>query len=756
MQQCGVPIPPSPLSTPTFLPVVTREGRSLASRGLSLSGGAGRSAGVTATAADGWKGRLPSPLVLLPRSSRCQARRRRRRNGRTSSLLLHPPAPERALLASPSSDPSPRGLGTSSGSAQGGAGAGLLLGCRVSMSDNQSWNSSGSEEDPETESGPPVERCGVLSKWTNYIHGWQDRWVVLKNNTLSYYKSEDETEYGCRGSICLSKAVITPHDFDECRFDISVNDSVWYLRAQDPDHRQQWIDAIEQHKTESGYGSESSLRRHGSMVSLVSGASGYSATSTSSFKKGHSLREKLAEMETFRDILCRQVDTLQKFFDACADAVSKDELQRDKVVEDDEDDFPTTRSDGDFLHNTNGNKEKLFPHVTPKGINGIDFKGEAITFKATTAGILATLSHCIELMVKREDSWQKRLDKETEKKRRAEEGYKNAMIELKKKSHFGGPDYEEGPNSLINEEEFFDAVEAALDRQDKIEEQSQSEKVRLHWPTSLPSGDAFSSVGTHRFVQKPYSRSSSMSSIDLVSASDDVHRFSSQVEEMVQNHMTYSLQDVGGDANWQLVVEEGEMKVYRREVEENGIVLDPLKATHAVKGVTGHEVCNYFWNVDVRNDWETTIENFHVVETLADNAIIVYQTHKRVWPASQRDVLYLSAIRKIPAKTENDPETWIVCNFSVDHDSAPLNNRCVRAKINIAMICQTLVSPPEGNHEISRDNILCKITYVANVNPGGWAPASVLRAVAKREYPKFLKRFTSYVQEKTAGKPILF
>ncbi|RMC16430.1 hypothetical protein DUI87_06759 [Hirundo rustica rustica] len=547
--------------------------------------------------------------------------------------------------------------------------------------------------------------------------------------------------------------------------------------------------------TESGYGSESSLRRHGSMVSLVSGASGYSATSTSSFKKGHSLREKLAEMETFRDILCRQVDTLQKYFDACADAVSKDELQRDKVVEDDEDDFPTVRPDGDFVHNSNSSKEKptgfnsvspkeeavrellshldahkylgsdgihprmmmeladelakplsiiyhqswltgevpddwklanvtpihqkggkedpVFPHVTPKGINGIDFKGEAITFKATTAGILATLSHCIELMVKREESWQKRLDKETEKRRRIEEAYKNAVTELKKKSHFGGPDYEEGPNSLINEEEFFDAVEAALDRQDKMEEQSQSEKVRLHWPTSLPSGDAYSAVGTHRFVQTPYSRSSSMSSIDLVSASDDVHRFSAQVEEMVQNHMTYSLQDVGGDANWQLVVEEGEMKVYRREVEENGIVLDPLKATHAVKGVTGHEVCHYFWNVDVRNDWETTIENFHVVENLADNAIIIYQTHK-------------------------------------------LNNRCVRAKINIAMICQTLVSPPEGNKEISRDNILCKITYVANVNPGGWAPASVLRAVAKREYPKFLKRFTSYVQEKTAGKPILF
>ncbi|XP_077417142.1 ceramide transfer protein-like isoform X2 [Vanacampus margaritifer] len=591
-------------------------------------------------------------------------------------------------------------------------------------------SASGSDEDVEPESAQPVEFGGVLSKWTNYIHGWQDRWVVLKNNTLSYYKSEDEREYGCRGSLCLSKAVITPHEFDECRFDISVNDSVWYLRAEDPEHRLQWIESIELHKAESGYGSESSLRRHGSMLSLTSAASALSATSTSSFKKGHRLCEKLAEMETFRDILCRQVDTLQKYFDSCADAVSKDEFHRDRV-EEDEDDFPAaSRPDGECCYNNNGSKEKLFAPASPKGMNGIDFKGEAITFKATTAGILSTLSHCIELMVKREDSWQKRLEKELEKRRRVEDAYKSAVHELKKKSHYGGPDYEEGPNSLINEDEFFDAVEAALDRQDKIEEQCQSEKVRIPRLTPVPPGDVYSSIGTHRFATK--------------------------VEEMVQNHMTYSLQDMGGDANWQLVIEEGEMKVYRREVEENGIVLDPLKATHAVKGVTGHEVCHYFWDTAVRMDWETTIENFNVVETLSDNAIIVYQTHKRVWPASQRDVLYLSAIRKILATNENDPDTWLVCNFSVDHENAAPSNRCVRAKINVAMICQTLVSPPEGDKEISRDNILCKITYVANVNPGGWAPASVLRAVAKREYPKFLKRFTSYVQEKTSGKPILF
>ncbi|XP_051525495.1 ceramide transfer protein isoform X2 [Myxocyprinus asiaticus] len=622
-------------------------------------------------------------------------------------------------------------------------------------------SSSGSDEDLDPESELLDELGGTLSKWTNYIHGWQDRLVVLKGNILSYYRSADEKEYGCRGSICLSKAVITPHEFDECRFDISVNDSIWYLRAEHPSLRQQWIDTIELHKAESGYGSGSSLRRHGSLLSLTSATSGLSTTSTSSFKKGYSLREKLAEMETFRDILCRQMDTLQNYFDNCADTESKDELHRDKeadvfpAVSDEEADFPTLRPDGDYLLNNNSSKEKLCPMDSLKGPIGIDFKGEAITFKATTAGILSTLSHCIDILVKREESWQRRLDKEIERRRQAEDAYKAALTDLKKKPHFGGPDYEEGPNSLINEEEFFDAVEAALDKHDQIEEQSQAEKSRISQHISL-TPDTYSSISTPKYLTKPLSHTSSSSSIDLISASDDVHRFSAQVEEMVHSHMTYSLQDVGGDANWQLVVEEGDMKVYRREVEENGIVLDPLKATHAVRGVTGHEVCHYFWDTTFRNDWETTVESFKVVEMLSDKAVIIHQTHKRVWPASQRDVLYVSVIRKILSTNENDPDTWLVCNFSVDHDSYPPSSRCIRAKINVAMICQTLISPPEGDKEITRDNILCKITYVANVNPGGWAPASVLRAIAKREYPKFLKRFTTYVQEKTSGEAVHF
>lgn len=39
--------------------------------------------------------------------------------------------------------------------------------------------------------------------------------------------------------------------------------------------------------------------------------------------------------------------------------------------------------------------------------------------------------------------------------------------QLRKQRVYGSPEYEEGPQSAIKEEEFFDAVETALDRQEK-------------------------------------------------------------------------------------------------------------------------------------------------------------------------------------------------------------------------------------------------------------------------------------------------
>ena len=57
----------------------------------------------------------------------------------------------------------------------------------------------------------------------------------------------------------------------------------------------------------------------------------------------------------------------------------------------------------------------------------VAFAGEAITFKATTAGILATLGHCIDLMNQREEAWHQKLSKEVEKRRKIQDLYKQVM-----------------------------------------------------------------------------------------------------------------------------------------------------------------------------------------------------------------------------------------------------------------------------------------------------------------------------------------
>lgn len=62
--------------------------------------------------------------------------------------------------------------------------------------------------------------------------------------------------------------------------------------------------------------------------------------------------------------------------------------------------------------------------VLQHGIHAVDFKGEAITFKATTAGILATLAHCIEIMTQREEQWKRKLEREQLARRRLEEKLK--------------------------------------------------------------------------------------------------------------------------------------------------------------------------------------------------------------------------------------------------------------------------------------------------------------------------------------------
>lgn len=79
----------------------------------------------------------------------------------------------------------------------------------------------------------------------------------------------------------------------------------------------------------------------------------------------------------------------------------------------------------------------------PEGVPEIDFKGEAITFRTTTAAVLDTLAHCAELVTQREEAWRKRLERETERRRRCESLSKSYFEQLQKmRVVHPGPDLE--------------------------------------------------------------------------------------------------------------------------------------------------------------------------------------------------------------------------------------------------------------------------------------------------------------------------
>ncbi|KAL7301721.1 hypothetical protein TKK_0005718 [Trichogramma kaykai] len=574
------------------------------------------------------------------------------------------------------------------------------------------FNDIGADDDEGSDGVIVPELQGILFKWTNYIHGWQSRYIVLKDGTLSYYKSEHDSGYGCRGSISLNKAHIKAHEFDENRFDVCVDDTlVWYLRANHPEERQRWVDVLKSYKVESGYGSENSLKRHGSAISLVSNTQ--STASAGSFSKRgiRGLKEKLAEIETFKDILMQQVDTLQKYFDNCA--------ENGRIAQDGYNKLAEDKVDG----------------IDPAE-QAIDFKGEAITFKATSEGVIATLQHCVDLMVQREEAWRKRWDKEMEKRKRLQEICRSLKDQVAASSVnsgrprvfiHGGPDYEEGPHSALPEEEFYDAMETGLD---KIEEDNQI-KDRLK----------------QKLVAIPATPTTPAAK----------HRLWPEIDRITQEQLHYARLGVGA-GGWQLFAEDGDMRMYRREEEADGLVVDPLKACHVVKGVTGQEVCKIFFSPEYRAGWEATLEDMTVIEHISKDTLVFLQTHKRIWPASQRDALFWSHMRQVPDDQDSDAQDlWIVCNHSTEHEEYPPNtSKCVRVYLTVCLVCQTFIDPPRENEEIKREDITCKITYCSVVNPGGWAPASVLRAVYKREYPKFLKRFTNFCIDQCKDKPIEF
>lgn len=152
------------------------------------------------------------------------------------------------------------------------------------------------------------------------------------------------------------------------------------------------------------------------------------------------------------------------------------------------------------------------------------------------------------------------------------------------------------------------------------------------------------------------------------------------------------------------------------------------------------------------------LESSRVVERIDDATAVLHYVYKKVWPAAQRDSVIVVHCRRIADDTAADGMAWVTGIFSCEHPASPPNKDMVRVATQVTLLARTDIlsgGRSAASPDLSRGDVATSLTYTACVNPGGWAPVSVVRAVSKREYPKFLKRLEKFILGDVQGKPLL-
>lgn len=549
--------------------------------------------------------------------------------------------------------------------------------------DSLEWNNSPTPSD-DTHSDMSDERNypykeGQVSKWTNYVTGWQNRWLVLKNGYLSYYRKKDEDSI-CRGTVELAIAFVQKHEFDSLRLDVQFVDQFYYLRAPTKSERDAWFDAILQTQMLSEL--PGGMHKSGSMASLTSMTSinsvGSGLASSSGSIRTAAFTDKLNEVKTFKNLIQSLVDKLQN----AAPSQSEKESYDDQ------------------------------------------FRADLLMMKSTATGMLSALEDAIDIAQRREEEWRKRLRRANEKRHKFEGLFRTAQAAAKQTAAQSGPDMQEGPHSLLTEEAWFDAIDNATGPQSP-------EPGKGEESTDTPT-QASLDENQDEAAEKPKSK------WELI-ADESRKETIAFKEEMAKSN------------KFEIVTQDDEMTISRADGMMDEVAIDLNRTEATFHGITARELVRYFSDCKYKMDWELTLAGVRVLESLPEMKAEIYELDmKRIWPSAARNCILLTQEVKLDGEGE-----WLAHNISVDHPKLPLAEAgdVVRVQVKSALFAKTIIKPGvEGTP--TRADISCSVEYYAQINPGGWAPPSVVSSVSRREFPKTLRSLGTHSVQHFAKLPI--
>ncbi|KAI1707039.1 START domain-containing protein [Ditylenchus destructor] len=552
---------------------------------------------------------------------------------------------------------------------------------------------------------------GTVYKYTNFVYGYQERYFKLHNGIIYYYVSKEAEREGCRKFRALTNFKIELDD-DPYRFDVVFPDERWSLRFRTRDELVLWRDAL--HAFTVNPPTQDDIR-------LLSTSSSVSTQSSSLFAAECEAENDKA---TTSDVQHVSIETLRRLRKEMPTQFGSVMGALDTVLDNQEQMW----SIGEKYIDVNEALEQC-----RQLRDNLEYVKCALRAASTKMKVETT-----EVVTRKTESPIKNINSLASGVLSDEEAdeWEDAVDEPDRKSNTENAP----PVNGIKELKLKDESEAA-------------NKIASFTPKPSKSSEPKNRISNGVIPLAPSPRTPAVEDPKLSALFAEIHKVS---QEQLKNALT----GVQGGP-WEEFVTDGEMRMYRMDHEEGGVACDPLKAVHSVKGVSAREYIDMFFAPDLKPEWDDTLVKLNVVEKITENTVILHQLHKRIWPSAQRESLFWSHRIDVTSHRDKDSiDAFMVCNNSVEREEVKLtDSSCVRVQLKIAMLCQTVIEnkaisdKDDRNIEnVKRDDVRCKITYVAQVHPGGWVPTVALRQVYKKEYPKFLRQFTKYVVNKAVDK----
>lgn len=222
-------------------------------------------------------------------------------------------------------------------------------------------------------------------------------------------------------------------------------------------------------------------------------------------------------------------------------------------------------------------------------------------------------------------------------------------------------------------------------------------------------------------------------------------RWGSVLTESLRASM--ALRTEAGADEFDVVINDPAMRVSRATGVLGGVKIDKNKTEAIFDGITAKELCDYFYSLERKLDWEMVVDSVALIEDgdAALNATVYHLKMKRTWPAAQRTCALITQLHKV-----GDGQ-WLAHSDTVEHTDfarAPKDLRVKSAMFTTTIVRDGAVPP------YARADVKCRVEYFAQVNPGGFAPPSVVSAVSRREFPKTLKSLRDNAALWFADKPV--